>query len=150
MREFEKDNKIAVDWFKQGRLKNSIKSQKDLNHYLKQLKSKGVIKNISRKKPYRYILFDEFREAIELIKIEDHINAWGSNYTKIITPQSDDEGYIFGMPDDRVFTKEERYKIAEHLTIVHEKLQKIVDLANNKKTNLEDKSIGFFYYGKKK
>jgi len=146
MGQFEKDNKIAVEWFTDSWSKGSIASQKDLNHYLKYLTSHEVIKNIKKKKPYRYVLFSDFRETYELMKIEDNINSWGNNYIEILSPYpKKDKGFLFGL-DFNIFTKNESEEIGKYLTAVQENLGKIIELNNKKRNNKEKISIGFFYH----
>ena len=145
MVEFEKDNKVMVEWFTHGRLKGSITSQKNLNHYLKQLKLKDVIKPLNKKKPFRYVLFDDFRETYELMRIEDHLNGWENNYRKLLPTHTEEDGFIFGL-DEKSLTKEDLNKIAKHLDIVQKNLWKIVELKNKKRNKKEKTLIDFVYH----
>ena len=66
-----------------GSRKGSIKTQKDLNHYLKYLYKNNIIKKINRKKPIKYMLTNEYDKSCNEIKIEDYISRWDNKHQMI-------------------------------------------------------------------
>jgi len=156
-KEIQKRNFILSLW-----RRDNIKTEDDLDQYLRRLCRTNIIKKINKKKPYKYMTTNEYEKNFQELRMTEYIERWNTKEQNKIIPFQNKEYYInssiFGISDGQ-FTKNEEEKISIHLKNICENLTKILELKNKKTYHIleeeneteRDKltSIDFFFHGSK-
>ena len=154
-KEIQKRNFILSLW-----RNDNIKTEYDLDQYLRRLCRNNVIKKINKKKPYKYMTTNEYEKNFQELRMIEYIERWDTKEQNKIIP-SQNNGYyinasIFGISVEH-FTKDEVKKIALHLKNICENLTIILELKNKKTCSILEgqketereklTSIDFFFHG---
>jgi len=118
--EKEKQNFILNLW-----RTGNIKTEGALDQCLRRLCRNGVIKKVTRKKPFHYVTTIEYEKNYQDLRILEYIERWDIKDKAIISPVKIEghryDASIFGA-SGREFTEEESNKIAMHLNVICDNL----------------------------